>query len=220
MSISKFSSTFARVCAATAALLAPAARRVASFLLGLSGVVAVTLLVFGPTLVLTLRDALTHAYLSGNALNVNWIYTWLLHVLRPETFGPLATGPAALRHETLLIATADPLLILPQRLVFAGLYVYCLARLARAGSSFADFVASAAFAFLSYCMLATGVHENHFFLALVLLALLAGLQADKWPLFVAWAVAANLNLWVFYGLRGRPPRLDSDSMDFPLCGGS
>jgi hypothetical protein len=186
----------------------PALRRVLRFVAGCASVVALAFAGFGATLLLTLRDALTHNYLSGNALNVNWIYTWLLHVLRPETFGPLTSGPAALRSEALLIATADPLLILPQRLLFAGCYVYCLARLARPGARFSDFVQASAFGFLAYCMLATGVHENHFFAALLLLALLAGLERARWPLFLAWAVAANLNLWTFYGLRGRPPRID------------
>jgi hypothetical protein len=200
--------------------LRPALARLLAFGAGGLGVVALALAAFGSGVFATLRDALTHAYLSGNALNVNWIYTWMLHVLRPEEFGPLALGPAALRHERLLIATADPLLILPQRLLFAACYVYGLSRLARPGAGFADFVRAAALGFLAYCMLATGVHENHFFAALLLLALLAGLERASWPLFVAWAVAANLNLWTFYGLRGRPPRLDSIvewSVLFAVC---
>jgi hypothetical protein len=186
----------------------PSLARVAAFGAGSLGVVALTLLVFGATLFVTLRDALTHAYLSGNALNVNWIYTWLLHVLRPDAFGPLAYGPSALRNETLLIATADPLLILPQRLVFTCCYVWCLLRVARPGASFADFVRFSFLGFLAYCMLATGVHENHFFAAVLLAAALAGLEPRSWPIFAAWAVAANLNLWAFYGLRGRPPQID------------
>jgi hypothetical protein len=188
---------------------APALRRIAAFLAGCLAVVGLTLALFGAAVFLTLRDALTHAYLSGNALNVNWIYTWLLHLLQPDVYGALASGPAALRHERLLIATADPLLILPQRLLFAGCYVYCLAWLARPGARFSDFVRASALGFLAYCMLATGVHENHFFAALLLLALLASLERSSWPWFVAWAVAANLNLWTFYGLRGRPPRIDA-----------
>lgn len=198
----------------------PSLRRIAAFLGGCLAVVALVLAIFGSAVFSTLRDALTHAYLSGNALNVNWIYTWLLHVLRPETYGALASGPAALRHESLLIATVDPLLILPQRLLFAACYVYCLIRLARPGARFADFVRASALGFLAYCMLATGVHENHFFAALLLLALLAGLERASFSLFVAWAVAANLNLWIFYGLRGRPPRLDAIvglSVFFAVC---
>jgi hypothetical protein len=64
-------------------------------------------------------------------------------------------------------------------------------------------------AFLAYCILCTGVHENHFFTALLLGALLAGFDPAAWPLFAAWAVAANLNLWTFYGLRGHPPQIAS-----------
>lgn len=189
--------------------LAPALKRVSAFSASCLGVVLLSYAVFGTTLFASLRDALTHAYLSGNALNVNWIYGYLLHALQPDVFGPLLSGPAALKSEALLIATADPLLILPQRILFAACYVWCLIQAARPGARFQDFVRSALLGFLAYCMLATGVHENHFFAALLLAAVLAGLDERSWPVFLAWAVAANLNLWTFYGLRGRTPQLDA-----------
>jgi hypothetical protein len=188
----------------------PSLRRVASFLAGCLGVVALAFAAFGPTLVASLRDALTHNYLSGNALNVNWILGYVLHLLRPDAFGAPVGGPAALRHESLLISTTDPLLILPQRVLFAACYLWSLVRMTRPGARFRDFARQTLLGFLAYCMLATGVHENHFFLALVLAAVLAGVDATGWPLFLAWAVAANLNLWLFYGLSGRPPQIASD----------
>lgn len=179
----------------------------ASFLAASLGVVGLGYVVFGPTLLASLRDALSHAYLSGNALNVNWIYGYLLHALRPDVFGPLASGPAALKQEALLIATADPLLILPQRILFAACYVWCLTKATRLGARFQALLRYALLGFLAYCMFATGVHENHFFAALLLAAVLVGLDEKSWPHFFAWAVAANLNLWTFYGLRGRTPQI-------------
>src|SRR4029077_8441247 len=95
--------------------LRPSLRRVIPFLAACLGVTWLAYVSFGPPLVASLGDALTHVYLSGNALNLNWILAYLLHLFRPDVFGTLTQGPAALRHETLLIATTHPLLVLPQR---------------------------------------------------------------------------------------------------------
>ena len=51
--------------------------------------------------------------------------------------------------------------------------------------------------YLAYFTLNTGVHENHLFLACLLLAWLAARTPATLPDFAAWATLFNLNMVVF-----------------------
>ena len=65
--------------------------------------------------------------------------------------------------------------------------------------------ALAAFVVITYFMLSVQVHENHFFLALPLLALAAALRPEFAPVLAAFSVTFALNLYLMLGLRGDGP---------------
>jgi hypothetical protein len=57
--------------------------------------------------------------------------------------------------------------------------------------------------YLAYFTFNTGVHENHLFLACLLLGLLAHRERTTLPDLAVWAALLNINMVVFYGLDGR-----------------
>ena len=65
--------------------------------------------------------------------------------------------------------------------------------------------ALAAFIVVAYFTLSVQVHENHFFLALPLLAMAAALRPAFVPVFAALSAAFALNLYLTFGVRGDGP---------------
>ena len=65
--------------------------------------------------------------------------------------------------------------------------------------------ALAAFIVVAYFTLSVQVHENHFFLALPLLAIAAALRPAFVPVFAALSAAFALNLYLTFGVRGDGP---------------
>lgn len=157
-----------------------------------------TLAVFGPAVLQSLDYALTRStYLSGTALNFNWILTYLLHRWDPATYGPLADGRIA------IITTENLAVTLGPRLVFAGLYLWNLVRFFRAPKTLPAFLVYATLGYLAYFEFNTGVHENHLFLVGLLLSLLAAHIPAARGAWALWTLIANANLLAFYGIDGR-----------------
>ncbi len=153
-------------------------------------------LVFGPVLVGTFRYASNNIFISGNALNLNWIYTVLLHALDPGRFGALGAGE-------ILIQRAPAGFLIAPKVIFWGIYLYFLVRCAMRAVRFADFLSYAALGYFSYFMFNTAVHENHLVLLLVPLAFLAHERLRLRWIALAIAIFVNLNLVLFYGVDGR-----------------
>jgi hypothetical protein len=187
--------------------LGPAIRRLAAFAAPALAVAGASFLAVGAAYPKSLLHATGHSYLSGNALNAPWLVGYGLRAWRPEVYGGLSSGPDALKGEHLILDTRDPALVVPLRLAFLGLYALALALLARRGRGFGDFLACALLGYVGYFAFATGAHENHLFLAVLVAAALAGVEPGRWLPFAGWAAAANLNLWTFYGLEGSVPQV-------------
>ena len=66
----------------------------------------------------SLTQAMSHAYLSGNALNLPWLGQAALRLVAPATYGPLPRGHAILTSEAWLVPTLDPWIVLPFRCLF------------------------------------------------------------------------------------------------------
>lgn len=138
-------------------------------------------------------QATQHAALSYQALNLNWI---IQHVQYQQA-GHAGSGLLPF-HQGLPL----PLLLWPRRvfyILYGGLLLLCLWR----NASYRGFLWFSLAGFLTYCVISNGVHENHFFLVMIL-AFLAGPQARPaaWAVTAFAAVSANVNLYVFYGLDG------------------
>jgi len=151
---------------------------------------------FGPVLIGAFRYAANNIFVSGNALNLNWIYTVLLHVLDPGRFGALGAGEV-------LILNAPARFVIAPKLVFWGIYLFFLVRCAIRADHFKDFLAYATAGYFTYFMFNTAVHENHLAMLIVPLAFLAHIERPWKPVAAAIAVFVNLNMAVFYGFDGR-----------------
>lgn len=160
-------------------------------------VVAVVLAVFGAAMGQALRTALSHPFLSGNALNVCWIITHLLHVAGPDRFGALEGGAAQ------FIVTSDPRIVLVPKLLFGIAYAAVLIVFIRREKTLTNLLVFGLNAYLAYFTLNTGVHENHLFLVVLLSFLLCGVSDRYRNVALIIALAANVNLLLFNGLDGK-----------------
>ena len=153
------------------------------------------------------KASLGHQYLSGNALNANWIQTHLIRVFSPEAFGGLAEGRAD------LIITGDTRYTLIPRLVFALFYLAGLGLfLRRREKTFAGMLTFALLGFLAYFTFNPGVHENHLFVPAILAAALAFWAPERRLEMLIVALMFNINMYVFYGSSG--PGLEFDRVIF------
>jgi len=143
------------------------------------------------------RASLSHHYLSGNALNFNWILTHFLHVLKPGEFGGLIEGQAN------YIVTDSLQITLFSRLLFYAFYFIILVRFFRAEKSFENLIVFSVIGFLAYFTFNIGVHENHLFLVTILGVALLWLNKNTVTSVLTLVLMNNINLFLFYGIDGK-----------------
>ena len=153
----------------------------------------------GPVL-RSLKDATSHDFLSGNALNFNWILTHWLHVFSPERFGGLIKGQAK------FIRTRSLHITLAPQLLFLLSYASVIVSFFRRDKTFEVLLNFALMGYLAYFIFNTGVHENHLFLATLLSFILFWTNRDHLFLVISLILMSNVNLFVFYGIDGRALR--------------
>jgi hypothetical protein len=161
--------------------------------------VAVPLLLgFGvPAVFDSLKRALTyHKFLSGYALNLEWIETWALHLCNPEKYGALINGAIE------AFITRDPLLIWPNKILFYLIYLAVLAAFVLRNNSFERLVIYSMLGFLAYFNFNMSVHENHLFLVCCLAWILVLIEPTQLVRCFNFCIAANANLFLFYGVFG------------------
>jgi hypothetical protein len=163
-----------------------------------AAVLLAVLAVFGGSVLAALQHALSFPVLSAQALNLNWLLTWALHVFDPATYGPLTNGAIGL-----ITLPPGSLFGLLPKLAFFALYALILARFFTAPKTLENLLSYSLLGYLAYFLVNTGVHENHLFPAILLAALLAAVRPIYLPVFATWALIANLNPFVFYGFDGR-----------------
>ena len=163
-----------------------------------AGMLGVTLLVFGlGPMWDAFRASLSHAYLSGNALNANWILTHLIRVYSPELYGGLVAGQAE------YIVTDELRFTLIPRLLFVLFYATCLGMFFwRRKKTFENMLWFGLLGFLAYFTWNVGVHENHLFVATILAAPLAWLVPGRRVEALCVALMFNINMYTFYGSSG------------------
>jgi hypothetical protein len=177
-------------------------RRIAAKRLGLrvilpAALIALgTLAIFGKLVVDALSIGLTNSFLSGQALNLNWIVTFGIRALNPKWFGGISAGLIT------PIDTQDWHALLWSKILFWLLFAPCCLAFARSKKSFDDLILFGLCGYLTYFMLNTGVHENHLFIPVLLAGVLAWRQREHLATFAIWALVANINLFVFYGADG------------------
>jgi hypothetical protein len=161
-----------------------------------------------------LHASVTQKFLSGDALNLNWISTHFLHVRHPSRYGGLENGLAT------FVVTSDPDLTRVPRLLFAATYLTSLTVFFLQPKTFTNLLLFSLLGFLCYFTFNVSVHENHLFAAVILAAALYS-QASEWrTVSLVVMVINDVNLFAFYGADGilRFPRLFAGvDMALPLA---
>jgi hypothetical protein len=129
-------------------------------------------------------------------MNLGWILTWAMHVVWPDSYGPLQEGYIK------VIRTQDTRVLGMLKVLFYLFFALALWRQWRAPSTPENLWRFMLAGYLAYFLFNKGAHENH----LVPTMLVAGYMAwreVKWlPVAIAFAVLTNLNMFFFYGLDG------------------
>jgi len=156
-------------------------------LLPVFALIVVLRLLFGPWFFGSVFATTTqHHWLSGNALNLNWL---IASALKPEN--PLRVDIGAV-----------PGWLLPARCLLLAGYAYALFGYWRSRRDLVSCLLWASVGYLAYFVFNYGVHENHLFLVGVLGVVLATVDSKRLRWLVYWPVAACLNEILFYGFRG------------------
>jgi hypothetical protein len=160
-------------------------------------------LIFPPTEIrLSFLRASSHTGLSMQGLNLNWIIQYFHY----KAVGLVGSGKYFYDH-----AVPDALLVWTKRF-FIAVYAMTLLLFIFRGRGFLGFLWFALTGYLAYCVLNVGVHENHFFLSMIMAFLIAAHSpAPALRLAVFAGLSANLNLYVFYGQNGRVAFLEPTS---------
>jgi hypothetical protein len=145
---------------------------------------------------LAFKASLSHEYLSGNALNFNWIQTHLIRVFQPEAFGGLNNSLAE------LITTTDQRYTLLPRVLFYLTYLATLITFFLRKKTFKNLLVFSICGFFAYYTFNTGVHENHLFLVMLLVGALLWVAPNTWRTGLVLILINNINLFVFYGIEG------------------
>jgi len=134
---------------------------------------------------------------SGNTLNLPWIGGCLVTFIFYPSFSiqgnefPTITAPSALY-------------LLPIKIMFVIVFGSLVVRAIRSDKSFRNCLLFSIVGFVTYVMWNSGVHENHWFVAVVLayMLMLHSRTHEHWTIATIITVMANINLFVFYGVTG------------------
>jgi hypothetical protein len=170
----------------------------ADVILPTSALISAIVFVFREGLLMSLQDAMGHAILSGYALNYNWLLTYYLRLTQPDRFGAIAGGII-----DYVDATDWPTVGL-SKILFVIFYIVTLIVFARRTKSFDNLLRFSILGYLSYFTFNTGVHENHLFLAGLLVVILYWVNSRDLYTTLIIVLMANINLFVFYGINGGP----------------
>jgi dolichyl-phosphate-mannose-protein mannosyltransferase len=174
-----------------------------------TGILIVVPLMAAGTLYYMLRSVAVlagHDMLSAWAFNAWWFVSYLFAAAAAaaDGFRAALSAPTAMVTHAAAIERGFPHPRIVAAAVVAGAAAWGLIR-ARRTTDLGAHAALAAFLVVAYFVLSVQVHENHFFLALPLLALAAALRPELAPVFAAFSVTFALNLYLVYGWAGHAP---------------
>jgi hypothetical protein len=154
-----------------------------------------------PSMVQAIGRLGAHDMLSGNALNIWWIVTWVVRATHALELGWVEafTMPVRILGISRFMEVGYPN---PKPI---GAAIVCAAVAwavwrSRGARPLAILSLVGAWCVYAYAMLNTQVHENHAYLVIPVLALAAGLDARFRRLFWTVSILTALNMYLFYGL--------------------
>jgi hypothetical protein len=174
-------------------------RRALPFVIAAIAVALPLVMIFGAGAIIGSLQRVTtrHNFISGYALNFGWLHTWALHVWAPEKYGSLENGAIN------LILTRDALVLLPEKVLFYLSYAAILIAFVRQKKTFRQLIVYSMLGYLSYFLFNAGVHENHLFPIACLAWILVFIDSSQLVRAINLCIAANINLFVFYGVFGQ-----------------
>ncbi|HAB40054.1 MAG TPA: hypothetical protein DCE52_18985 [Rhodobacteraceae bacterium] len=159
-----------------------------------AAVYLITFGVFGFDYILSsINGATLQNMLSGNSLNLGWIFT-LFVTDSPNDM--VASGYT-------YISETPPWMPVLLRYLFVGLFVFFMVIFAIMKKSFITMLVFSLFGVLAYVAFAAGVHQNHLTLAVPIALILAVLARPLAYSSALVVVMAAFNLAVFYGFGGQ-----------------
>ncbi len=168
------------------------------FLLAAGAVALPLFLVFGWKIFDSLHRAMTyHIFLSAYGLNLSWIHTWILHLAQPEKYGALQNGMID------IFQTRDLWVILPEKILFYLSYAVLFVSFLRQTKTFERLIVYSILGYMAYFVFNTSVHENHLFLVCCLAWILVFIDSGQLIRCINLSLAANANLFLFYGAFGQ-----------------
>jgi len=157
-------------------------------LLPILAIIVIACLFFHASMVLTFSNAFQDPYLSGQALNFNWV---VLRVIRHIIL------PAFDRHEWPLFWSKS---------IFWAFYLLIFAMFLRHKRSFDELLLYCIVGHMSYFSFNTGVHESHLTVSCVLSVILAARDQKYTWMAVCINLISVVNIFSFYGYNGGSPQ--------------
>jgi hypothetical protein len=158
--------------------------------------IAIALFFFGGDLVNTFRSSFSTGWLSGYGLNFNWIVTRFIFQTGiqplPEGADPTVAALNVPLETPLLIAK-----ILFNSFLGATVIVFLLRQ-----KNFENLLMFVFLGCFSYFIFAAGVHENHLFLANLLVLILLCINPGNLYLAIGISLISSLNMFMFFGFSG------------------
>jgi hypothetical protein len=147
-----------------------------------------------------------HDMLSALAFNLWWVvsYLFMAAAARGDGLRAAVTAPAEIVTHAYAMARGFPHPRLIGLALLAGAVVWAM-KTAWHARDLGLQAALAAFIVVAYFTLSVQVHENHFFLALPLLAIATALRPAFAPVSAALSAAFALNLYLPFGVHGAGP---------------
>ena len=157
--------------------------------------IALLCLLFGLAPVRSLWHGMNHAFLSGNALNLPWVASFFYKLLFSSSFS---------MQTELTKSISSSIYLMPIRLIFWIIFGAVIVRAMRSEKTFENCLLFSVVGFVTYVIWASGVHENHLFVAVILayLLMLHERTREHWAIATILAVMLNINMFVFYGVTG------------------
>ena len=156
--------------------------------------------IFGPsTWIETLKLAVLKANLSGQALNIGWILTYLQH--RGIDVGAYPRESVISMRPIYLDVHGHPYLFM-KIVLYAVLLLLTLRFLMRTKKEFSDLMVLLISVGLAYYLCSPGVHLNHIMLIAAPTVLLSRRKELSWFSLLSLFMVADLPVLIFYGLNG------------------
>ena len=176
--------------------------------LGAIGPLLIISLIYGGAFYKSIYVALFRdsSSISPNGLNFGWLV---------QFFYELATGGIAQSGGQISIMNAPFKALISFKLIFIIGYIVIFARVLLSKDKSVSFIIkNCLIVYILYYLFSTNVHENHFFVGVILALLLYIEERDKLPVFVSSAYMFNINLLIFYGIWG-----GTGGFNRMICGG-